>query len=201
MEHNLNKFSVLILAAGRSQRMGTPKMLLPFNNENNFLEIILKSYKAAGLSNIAVVVNKENSRLAAPFTVGNEATVVINEHPDWQRFYSVWVGLKTTNANNPVFIHNIDNPFVEGGLLKKMAEKLPDNGYVVPVYQQHGGHPVLLSGYVANKIIQSKDYSTNLKTFLSQFNRVNVETNNDDILVNINTSEEYRKFILNKELS
>jgi len=194
MKKDFSKYSVVLLAAGRSQRMGTPKMTLPFDAEKTFLEVITENYLTFGCAEIAVVVNEENNLLAKMTKTNNRIKIVINKHLEWQRFYSVQLGLRTLDNHFGVFIHNVDNPFVDETLLRKMIDIHRSNEYVVPVYHGHGGHPVLISSHIINDIIQSHDHSVNLKTFLSSYKRINKETENPTVLVNINTEEEFRKF-------
>lgn len=196
----LKKYSAVILSAGRSLRMGRPKMMLPFDDSRTFLDVITERYSHFGCREIVLVVNAENSPLANSVVAKKRVSVAVNTHPEWQRFYSVQVGLKAMKEENPVFIHNIDNPFVDGELLQKMGAVLPVKGYVVPVFQGRGGHPVLLSAEVARQIVASPDPFVNLKMFLKSFGRVEVESENDNVLVNINTMQEYLKFKEQKEL-
>jgi len=188
------KLSTVLLAAGRSKRMGIPKMTLPIDNKHTFLETITAGYLNFGCREIVVVANEENRRLIDTGKLDNRIQIIVNEHPEWQRFYSVQLGLGSTNPENYIFIHNIDNPFVDNLLLQKMAESLSSDKYVVPVYRGRGGHPVLLSRPIVQAIVQTSDHDHILKTFLNRYQRINVETENSNILVNINTVEEYRKF-------
>ncbi len=197
---SLKTYNAIILSAGCSLRMGRPKMMLPFDDNRTFLDVITERYSHFGCREIVLVVNAENSPLVDRTVAKKHVTVVVNTHPEWQRFYSVQLGLKAMKVKSPVFIHNIDNPFVDGELLQKMAAALPVKGYVVPVFQGRGGHPVLLSAEVARQIVASPDPFVNLKTFLKSFSRVEVESENDNVLVNINTMQDYLKFKEQKEL-
>ncbi len=188
------KLSVVILAAGRSLRMGVPKLRLPFDDKHTFLEAITERYLDFGCLDIAVVVNQENRQEIDAGKLDSSIKIIVNKHPEWQRFYSVQLGLQLTNPDDPVFIHNIDNPFVDKVLLQKMAESLSSDKYVVPVYRGRGGHPVLLSPSILKAILQTTGHSSNLKTFLKSYQRINIETSNPGILININTREDYRKF-------
>ncbi len=190
---SLKTYNAVILSAGRSLRMGRPKMMLPFDDNRTFLDVVTQGYSHFGCRETVLVVNAENSPLANRTVAKKYVTVVVNTHPEWQRFYSVQLGLKAMKEETPVFIHNIDNPFVDGELLIKMAAVLPVKGYVVPVFQGRGGHPVLLSAEVARQIVASPDPFVNLKTFLKSFSRVDVESENNNVLVNINTMQDYHK--------
>jgi len=104
------QYSVVILAAGTSSRMGTPKFLLKYNESTTFLEWIIKEYEAFACEQIVVVLNREGANLFeshyANFT--DKLKIIINYHPEWERFYSVKLGLTALGSINPVFIHNVD---------------------------------------------------------------------------------------------
>jgi molybdenum cofactor cytidylyltransferase len=188
-------YYALILAAGMSERMGVPKMMLPFDENRTFLDVITESYLDFGCSEVIVVVNETNSSLVEEYKRKGRIKIVINKHPDWQRFYSIQLGLKSMDNPGAVFIHNVDNPFVNSEVLNELTKALNEPGIVVPVYKDRGGHPVLISKMVVGEILKCSDYSVNFKTFLKRFKRVNVLSGNKNILVNINTLEEYHKTI------
>lgn len=55
--------SVIILAAGKSSRMGQPKMLLKLKNALSFMENLLIEYTGFGCKKVIVVLNTENYQL------------------------------------------------------------------------------------------------------------------------------------------
>ena len=53
------KFGVLVLAAGNSERMGNPKALLPYNKQLLFYEKIVQEYQKANTDEIVLVCQPE----------------------------------------------------------------------------------------------------------------------------------------------
>jgi len=53
------------------------------------------------------------------------------------------------------------------------------------------GHPILMPQKIINKIRGETNIDLNTKDYLSQFNKVIVSVDNDKILANINTPEDY----------
>ncbi len=189
----LKKYGVLILAAGFSQRMGQPKFLLPAGNSKTFLEKIVENYSTTGAADIVVVVNKNDFRYLE--TLNLDVKPVINESPEKGRFYSVVRGLENFDEIRDTFIHNADNPFVFDDVLINLANALTKNSYAVPVYKGKGGHPVLISKEVAERIVAEQNSGYNLKEYLKSFNRINVQANRSGVLVNINTPDDYKDYI------
>lgn len=191
------KSNIVILAAGTSSRMGTPKFLLEYDENTTFLEQIIKGYEAFGCKRIIVVLNEDNARLLRqnylPY-LSDKIEIVVNRHLNWERFYSVKLALAKLNSNSPVFIHNVDNPFVNQSILQLLLENISENNFVVPEFQGSRGHPILLSEKIVKGIVFEEKNNSNLKNFLKIYKKLVVEVNDDKILVNINSKEDYDVF-------
>ena len=197
MKQKYKDCSVIILAAGHSSRMGSPKFALPFNKNSSFLEEIINQYNSFGCKKIVVVLNGEGisyiHKQAIKFS--NNVVFVTNSHLEWERFYSIKLGIENLSNDFPVFIHNVDNPFVNQDVLSKLFSNSTAN-FIAPIYQGSGGHPILLSEKVGDKILSEKKNDIILSDFLKRFKKTTVEVNDKNILVNINTLKGY-KFKLN----
>jgi len=189
----INQYGALILAAGRSQRMGMPKMLLPFGKNKSFLDVIVEGYRSIGCKRIVVVVNERDRPLLDKNVRDAEFKVVVNSYPERERFFSIRLGMESMKSMDAVFLHNVDNPFVDSKLLLNMQKALREDEYVVPVFKGEGGHPILLSKNIIQHIAHYPDTSINFKKLLSEFVRTDVATGNKKILININTPDQYRE--------
>lgn len=193
----LQNSAVVILAAGFSGRMGVPKLSLPFDENQTFTEKIINTYLTAGCKNIVLVVNRQGKEMLKQqkdFPAKSNVSMVLNAFPERERFYSLQTGLKLLDGFHSVFVQNIDNPFVHPRLLQKLAEAFEPDTFVVPHYNGHGGHPVLLSGKIVRDIKTFKNIRKNLRDFLRAYPKNNCPVTDEKILVNINSPEEYRKY-------
>ena len=142
-DKNQKYFSAIILAAGKSSRMGIPKLFLKFDEENTFIEHIVNDYQSFGCKEIVIVVNNIGNdylnKSKIPFL--DNVKIVINKHPDWHRFYSLKIGAKNLFGDLPVFIHNVDNPYVSPTVLKKLIKHSDKADYISPEFDGKGGHP------------------------------------------------------------
>lgn len=183
--------AVIILAAGMSERMGKQKYHLYFSEEETFLDHIIHVYRRFVVSELVLVVN-ESADLEA-FQDNETINIVVNNKMEYGRFYSVQLGLKELK-NRYVFIQNIDNPFVNTGLLMSLQKGIGLADFAVPVYERKGGHPVLLSPDVIEPMVNSFKSTSHFNDVLKSFNRQDVFVNDPYIGVNINTSEDYQKY-------
>lgn len=189
------KYSAIILSAGKSSRMGVPKFSLKFNVTTTFLENIINEYSAFGCNEIVVVLNPDGAlfleqlRLKLPFNT----RVVINEHPEWERFYSLKLGAKGLKIPTNTFVSNIDNPFVNFQVLDTLALSSDNADYMYPTFNGRGGHPFLISEKVIADLTTELEDEIHLKAFLGRYSKRAVEVDDQNVLVNVNTDKEYRK--------
>ncbi len=187
--------SVVILAAGRSKRIGIPKLFLPYNEGETFLEHILKVYADFGCTR-HVVVHNDDTDMKMLHDIRSKIKLdieyIINEDLNEGRFYSLQLGLIELFDNNFAFIHNVDSPFIDNATLQVMNENRAPSGYTVPAFDQNNGHPILLSPEVIKVLRNYPDKNAVLNDVLKNFPKKIVEVTNKGIHVNINTREEYK---------
>ncbi|MBC8486039.1 MAG: NTP transferase domain-containing protein [Bacteroidetes bacterium] len=182
--------------------MKHPKLFLPFDSQITFIEKIVLEYHNFGCSEIIIVLYEELYHQPWDKNVSNissKTSIIINKHSDFGRFYSIQLGAKALQNIEQCFIQNVDNPFIDQDLLKEIYSSRVNNGYVVPMYLDNGGHPVLISNNVIKSIIEEKNIYINFKEKLKKFNRKSISVESKKLLVNINTIEDY-KLHFDKEL-
>lgn len=187
------KISCIILSAGLSERMTTHKALLQFSKEESFLTHIIKVYREAGIKNLTVVINPE---IEIDFSAGdfNGVAFVKNNFPERGRLYSLQLGLEKNADVDCCFVQNIDNPFVTEEIIVQLYESRLKADYVTPIIHNKGGHPFLISSNIIRQIISLKNFDIRLNDFLEKFSRHKVSVTDENILVNINTQDEYKKY-------
>jgi CTP:molybdopterin cytidylyltransferase MocA len=120
--------------------------------------------------------------------------IAINNHPDWHRFYSLKIGAKSLSKIRPTFVHNVDNPFVNKKVFKKLGDRINEADYLCPEFDGRGGHPFLISEKVINDITNVEEDQKHLKEFLNHYKRLKITVNDEKVLANINNLEEYSKY-------
>lgn len=197
---NPHKAGVVILAAGISERMKTLKAFLPFDEHTSFIGKIISTYYDWGCNEIVVVANNDSAGLfkrSVP-EIGN-VTLVRNDHLEYERFYSVKLGLGSIHTSDYCFIQNIDNPFINGDILDMMFEQRTPEAFIAPVYDDKGGHPVLLNRRSMDHIRNYPLNNANLNDVLKEMNCRKVQMKDDRILININNKTDYINFFKTSE--
>jgi len=201
MDNNIinEEYSVLILAAGKSNRMKFPKPFLNWDEKYSFLEYLCFTYSKADCKQIIIVLNIEGKKYFSEnnYSLPDNCKIVLNTKLDLGRFYSLRLGLMQLEKKQPAFVQNIDNPFVTTELLNMLKDNCPQEGYSVAGFDGKRGHPIFLSKKVIFKIISETNNETNLRQFLSSFPAKLINSDDERVLVNINTMEEYKKYFRN----
>jgi CTP:molybdopterin cytidylyltransferase MocA len=185
---------VIILAGGNSSRFGKPKPFLKLDSGLTFTEHLIVTYQQFGCKEIILVLNSNLSEVfenSFPETVKGKIKIVYNSKPDLGRFYSLKLGADAVSDSDYFFIQNIDNPFTDLVILQKLYSNRKPYAFVSPFYTDRGGHPVLVPGIIIDMIRKEANIDLSLKEFLTQFKKIPVSIENDKILVNINTPDNY----------
>jgi CTP:molybdopterin cytidylyltransferase MocA len=105
-------------------------------------------------------------------------------------FSSVQCGLARLDC--PTFIHPADIPGAGADVYQKLVSAFENYQAAVfrPVYDNRPGHPVLLSSLTVG-MVQKAAPDTNLKAVLMPLKKCNVTVENDLILYDFNTLEEF----------
>lgn len=196
-------FSVIILAAGHSSRMGSPKALLNFPERNcTFIEKIVSEYQSFNCISIVLVTNeiviKEFDKRQIIFP--DNMKIVENKNVDFGRLNSMKLGLQNISESDFCFVQNIDNPFVNQVILSKLQEVASENGFTEMRYIDKGVHPILLSKAVIEKLKNCNDLNFTLKECLSEFEKISIVCDDVKLSYNINTEEDYERWILNEKI-
>ncbi len=192
--------AAIILAAGKSARIGMPKAFLKDNNNKTFVENIINAYRIIRCNEIIVVLNE--SVLQYSFkgdnNIFNQVIVITNHKPELGKFYSVLLGAKALSDVNFCFIQNVDNPVYEPSLLEQMINASGSSDYVVPSFNNKNGHPILINDKVINELKNESQTGFKLNEYLKSFTQKQLSVSVRSILYNINTEQDYYNYLQNE---
>jgi molybdenum cofactor cytidylyltransferase len=136
----------LILSAGASRRMGTPKALLPLDGET-FLDRLIRLFSEVAIQPI-VVLGHQAAEIRSGILRSAEATFVVNPDPERGMLSSLQCALRAIpQESEAVMFTPVDHPNLESSTLEKLIRHFEANraAVTVPTYQGKHGHPVLIS--------------------------------------------------------
>ncbi|MBY9000131.1 MAG: nucleotidyltransferase family protein [Candidatus Heimdallarchaeota archaeon] len=200
MKDDFTTSTVIILAAGDSQRMGTPKGLLDYNGKP-FLEHQINCLSDLGFSEIIVVLGKDKNLYLEKVPKLGEISIAINHQPERGPFSSLQCGLRIVSESAPssVFILPIDVPCPKKNVWEQMFDHLKKSSsrVSIPEFQGKKGHPVLLSEEFKNYLLTCKSDSR-LDFEIRKQKAIVVAVDDENITRNINTLEEWYEFKVKK---
>jgi molybdenum cofactor cytidylyltransferase len=189
--------AAVILAAGASRRMGSPKALLHYRGET-FLNRLVRVLGNECSPVIAVLgYHAEAIRAQA----GGKVQLVVNPDPERGQLSSLQTGLAEVPQDVEGFLFTpVDSPSVSETTLKQLVVKFrnraPQTQFVIPRYEGQRGHPVfathsLVAEFLALPLTaQAKDI---VHAYVPRTEYVDVD--DSGILADIDDREAYRELV------
>jgi molybdenum cofactor cytidylyltransferase len=181
--------SAIVLAAGKSERMGSPKALLPISGRT-FLENILDAISRTSIEQIGVVVGHHQKEIEASVRL---PSVVFN--PDYEKgmITSFQAGIRALSWDaSGAFLFLVDHPLVEPATIEAMIMNLAPSRIILPTFQGRRGHPALFSSDVLEEILAlPSTEGANIVVRKDPGRIVEVAVNAPGILVDIDTPEQF----------
>ena len=204
-------YPLILLAGGQASRMGALKGLIEFNGRPWLIEQLSRYADVGGKRAVVVLGYQHVDYFAAipwleeaqeMWALNGELEVacVINDKPEQGQFSSIQFGaefLLNQSECQGAFILPVDVP---GSSFCKLISSMSMNLDVcVPVWEEQGGHPVLLSsGFLAHLAslpngFQDSRLDIQIHKLLSQkVFRISVE--DTSVVLNINSREDWKRF-------
>jgi len=153
--------AAVLLAAGRSRRMGAFKPLLPFGGVS-VAEACVAALRAGGAGEVVVVVGHRGAEVRAALAHAGGLGFAVNEVAGSEMGVSVARGVGALSEGaEAVLVALVDQPAVPPSEIARLIEARRRTGarLVVPEWEGRGGHPLLvdlslreeLSGVVAER--------------------------------------------------
>ena len=169
----------IILAGGKSTRMGTNKLLLDYNGHPLIWYTIHSVLPF--VTRIIVVTGKYDKELREALK-DEQVEFVYNKDYELGMFSSVLIGVKETKEDFLVLPG--DCPFVGPDTFKKVLNGKGDIRY--PIYQNKEGHPLYISKKYKEELL-SFGLDNNLKLFRDSKNCEIINVEDKNIVMNLNT--------------
>lgn len=136
--------AAIILAAGRSRRMGAFKPLLPFG-DSTVVEHCLQNLRGAGIGSIVVVVGHRAEDLRRHLQNAS-VSFAVNPDSSSEMGTSISFGIRALPASaQAVVVTPVDHPAVPSDVISQLTSRWQNGApLVVPTWNGRGGHPVVV---------------------------------------------------------
>jgi molybdenum cofactor cytidylyltransferase len=189
--------SAIVLAAGKSMRMGRQKMLLPWK-DTTVLGQVIRTVQNAGVADVLVVTGHMKPAIDQ-ITAHLNVRVVHNENFETgEMLGSIQCGLKTLPAQAEAALICLgDQPQIQEVSIRSVCEAFHKTGasLVVPSYQMRRGHPWLVARPLWSAVFDLGVDQTP-RDFLKMHaaDIAYVEMDSPSIIEDLDTPEDYLKF-------
>jgi molybdenum cofactor cytidylyltransferase len=190
----------IVLAAGKSTRMGEPKALLKDGNGRTFVARVLHTLRAADVADLTVVTGAVHGFIVAAVALDAPRSALVrfaqNPDPDRGQLSSLQTGLDTvaTAGVDAILVTLVDVPFVLPATVRAVVDEWRRTRapIVRPAIGERHGHPVLFSREVFDEL-RSADASLGAKAVVRAHSEriVNVPVEDEGALIDLDTPEEY----------
>ncbi len=184
----------ILLSAGESSRMGTPKALLDWFGQ----PLVLAQAEAlfeGGANRVIVVTGAHHDEISDTITDNPNITVVAN--PDWSqgKTTSIKTGLRELSSNcQTLLVLAVDQPrpawAINQALQSHLNSKCPVTS---PRYSGHGGHPLLFDAGLRPELSSISEEHEGLRDVMKRYDQAmnRVYFDNPVVRFDLNTPDDY----------
>jgi molybdenum cofactor cytidylyltransferase len=149
----MDSTAAILLAAGRSRRMGAFKPLLPFGDKS-VIQTCIDTLRAGGVQTIAVVIGHRADEIKQHLS-GQDLLFAVNDDPDSEMAVSIACGIRVLPADTKaILIALTDHPAVPASVVSLLLDQWRHGArLVVPEFQGRGGHPILLDAAFRDQLL------------------------------------------------
>ncbi len=188
----------IVLAAGRSRRMGEPKALLSAGDET-FLQRAIHALREGGCAYVVVVtarLDDETARQIAEEAAALDAGIAVNPAAESEQADSLRIGLASLPPEaRAAVVAPVDVPDVSGALVRAVIEAFHRTGAPIALPARDGrhGHPVLFDRRVFAELMRP-ELPQGARTVIHAHAGELAEVPVDALLPDLDTPDEYRRW-------
>ena len=191
----------VILAAGESKRMGTPKLLLPYG-EKTIVEIVVESVVSSKVDETFVILGSGRESIEEKI---KDFPVIIVFNPDFHSgmLSSVQCGFQAVPEDTrAVLVVLGDQPATSKDVIDALVEayQKTGKGIVLPVYEKERGHPVIMDVKYKQEVLGlSPDVGLRGTVYSHPEDILEVVVDSPDILQDIDNPVDYERELKKKK--
>lgn len=192
---------VVILAAGKSTRMGRPKATLPLDATDTFLSRVIRTFQDAAVDDVVVVLGDEAAAVVESVErSGLSPRFVVNEQYEAGQLSSLLAGLRAIDRPGitAMLLTLVDVPLVSAATIRAVLERYRATHAPVvrPVRGALHGHPVLIDRSLFDEI-RAADPLRGAKPIVRAHVTAagDVEIDDEGAFCDIDTPEDYQRVV------
>ena len=182
--------AAILLAAGKSRRMGSCKQLLPLG-DSTVIARCIGALVTGGAGEIVVVVSEEGDAVAEAVRA-YPVMIVVNQEPDGDMASSVRAGRDAlTDAARGVIVALCDYPLVSAATIASLVAEFGNSpgNVIIPCHQERSGHPLLFPRSILDELTEDQILRDLVRRDPERIQRLDVT--DPGVLIDMDTPEDY----------
>jgi molybdenum cofactor cytidylyltransferase len=195
--------AAIILAAGDSTRMGSPKALLRDRDGSTFIARIVRALADASLNDITVATGTRHAEIVGVLAADRPPVPIRfanNSDPSRGQLSSLWTAMDAAvrPGVRAILVMLVDAPFVSPVTIRQLMAAYVNSGYFIvrPVVEAQYGHPVIFDRAVFAEL-RAAPLEQGAKAVLRRYesHTLNVAVDDPQILLDIDTPTDYQRAV------
>ncbi|MGM0381240.1 MAG: nucleotidyltransferase family protein [bacterium] len=191
------KYDHVVLAAGKSSRMGFPKGLLETPEGKNFIHARARRTHNCGARRTVLVLGYHSDEILDNISpLPDHVQVVKNETPDEGQTSSFKCALESTSYCPPVLMELVDQPPLSENIYKQYLAGADREKINIPVYEGRRGHPPLFPGWFLEEVEElpvTRGINSLYEKYSSEIKEIPVDDSR--VLMDLDTPGDYENYI------
>ena len=195
--------AAVILAAGESRRMGTPKALLPFpagstltEGTTTFLDHLTRiaQHPRIGLRRVVLGAHAEEIRGSAQLA---PADVVLNAAWASGQLSSIQAAIRSLpGGTDGMMLFLVDQPLITAGLVASLVAQFYGSKpqIVIPTYNSKRGHPAIFASSLYDELLKAPaEQGARAVVWAHSSEVLEIPTDEEGVVLNLNDPEAMKK--------
>jgi molybdenum cofactor cytidylyltransferase len=189
----------LLPAAGKSVRMGRPKLTLSLGSRT-VIEHVVAALKAGGVGRVLVVVGPHGTGVAGlAGAAGAEVLALAEETPDMRGTVEAGLRWIEGKCEGDWLLAPADHPTLDAAVVRRLLEtrvEHPEASVIVPTFAGRRGHPTLIGWkHVAGMRALPPGEGLNIYLRKQAGETLEVPVATDAVLCDLDTPEDYERLL------
>lgn len=190
--------AAVILAAGESRRMGTPKALLPYRGQT-FLDHLVEVTRHPRVGLLRVVVGAHAALIRGMSHV-DAAALVVNEEWANGQLSSIQAAIRSLPAGETdgMLLCLVDHPLITAEIVASLIDAFYSSKKVIvlPTHKGKRGHPVIFSSALFAELLAAPLETGARSVVWTHADDVfELPTEDDGVILNVNDPETLRRVL------
>jgi len=191
--------AAVILAAGESRRMGTPKALLRYQGKT-FVEHLIQATRHPRVDIVRVLLGADAEMIRSKLPAIEPASIVVNA--DWRKgqLSSIHAAIRSLHdgATEGLILCPVDHPLISAHLVAQLVAEFDSSGkqIVLPVYRGRRGHPVIFRATLFDELLAaSPEIGARQVVWAHAGDIAEVPTEEEGMILNLNDPETLKRVL------